>query len=217
MTSRERPSDRAVRRTRRSLIEIGDELARARREAGLSQLTVAAASGLSRSQVSRIERADHASVSLMDLGKVLAVAGLQLWVRAYPAGDAVRDAAHVATTERFLEHVKPPLTWRTEVPLPNAGDLRAWDLTVRGPDARAGVEVENRLTDFQSLERRLGRKRRDGAVDLVILVLADTRANRRAARGCLTLLRESFPTRGRAVSAALQNGRLPATDALLFV
>ena len=64
------------------------------------------------------------------------------------------------------------------MPLPNAGDRRAWDAVIGIARVRIGVEAETRARDEQELERRLSLKRRDGGVDHVILLLADTRSNR---------------------------------------
>ena len=66
-------------------------------------------------------------------------------------------------------------------------DQRAWDAVIttvaQAGDGRPrrcliGVEAETRLRDLQALQRRLALKRRDGGVDRVILLVADTRSNR---------------------------------------
>ena len=59
--------------------------------------------------------------------------------------------------------------------MPIAGDLRAWDAVITLAGRRAGCEAETAgLTDIQALERRLALKLRDGDVDVLILVVADT-------------------------------------------
>ena len=68
------------------------------------------------------------------------------------------------------------LRWRTEVPLLIPGDLRAWDATIVGPGFGVGVEAETRLRDLQAAARRTNLKQRDGELDHVILLVADTRA-----------------------------------------
>ncbi|HET9347069.1 MAG TPA: hypothetical protein VFO05_15355 [Candidatus Limnocylindrales bacterium] len=45
---------------------------------------------------------------------------------------------------------------------------------------RAGVEAETVVDDTQALDRKLALKKRDGLVDHVILLVADTPRNRRA-------------------------------------
>src|SRR5262249_16423991 len=72
------------------------------------------------------------------------------------------------------------LRWRTEVPLPIEGDLRAWDAMITGPRWRVAVEAETVIEDVQALERKLSRKQRDGGIDHVMILIADTHRNRRA-------------------------------------
>jgi len=43
---------------------------------------------------------------------------------------------------------------------------------------RIGIEAENRLTDLQSLLRRLSMKQRDGGVDRLVLLVRGTHLNR---------------------------------------
>jgi hypothetical protein len=114
-------------------------------------------------------------LTLVQVAELLAVVGLDLSCRAYPAGQPLRDAAHVRLLADFRGRLHRSLRWATEVPLPAYGDQRAWDATVTGEGWRYGVEAETRPTDAQALERRLALKRRDGGVDGVLLVLPDTR------------------------------------------
>ena len=62
--------------------------------------------------------------------------------------------------------------------MPIPGDRRV-GRGARGDGRRAGCECEQRIGDIQALERRLALKLRDGAVDVLILVVADTAGNRR--------------------------------------
>ena len=61
------------------------------------------------------------------------------------------------------------------------------------PGVRIGVEAETRARDSQDLQRRLNLKRRDGRVDHVILLLADTRHNRDFLRSCSDSFLADFP------------------------
>ena len=83
--------------------------------------------------------------------------------------------AHIALLRRLQSALGPRVGWRTEVPLPGGGDRRAWDALIGVGATRIGVETETRARDAQSLQRRLALKKRDGGVDHVILLLADTR------------------------------------------
>jgi hypothetical protein len=108
------------------------------------------------------------------------------------------------------------LAVRTEVPLPIESDLRAWDAVVRGADWSRPTEAETVLDDIQALERRLALKVRDGGVDGVILVIADTGRNRRAlaaAPGSFL----GFDRNARRVLSALAKGRDPGGSALILL
>ena len=168
---------------------------------------------------------DPGTQELVQLSRALAVVGLELSARAYPAGSPLRDRAHAELLEKLRICLHPSLRWRTEVPFPNQGDLRAWDALIDQPatpaaaasNFGAGVEAETRPRDGQELERRLAIKRRDGGVDQLILLLSDTRSNRALVRERSASLAAAFPMRTRSVVAALQAGRLPDADALILL
>jgi transcriptional regulator with XRE-family HTH domain len=186
----------------------------------LSIRQVAAASGASHQQLLRFERGDLQRVSLTDLGAWCAVVGLDLAIRAYPAGDPIRDRAQLALLERFRKRLHPSLRWRTEVPLPLDGDLRAWDAEITGgqPERwRARVEAETRIADGQALTRRMNLKARDDPDGHLILLLSDSRANRRS----LELIRDGFddqlPLRTRSILVALAAGHDPAGSGVVIL
>ncbi len=189
----------------------------ARVNAGLAQSVTARASGISRSALGRIERGQRASVGLVELSTVLAVVGLRLGASTYPDGVAHRDRGHQLVgqaTRRFLPATAP---WRTEVPFPNAGDHRSWDHMAILEGQRVAFECETRPRDGQELQRRMSQKRRDGSVDRLILVLMDTRANRRFLVDHATELAADFPTPAREVLRALAEGRPPSGDGVILV
>ncbi len=116
------------------------------------------------------------------------------------------------------------LTVRTEVPLPIDGDLRAWDAWISGCDRRVSpgsglpVEAETRFADYQAQSRRLALKMRDaGSVDMILLVVANTRANRAAVSAVGSAIRESFPIPPRQALYALGAGMHPGGSALVFL
>ena len=195
----------------------GTEIRNARVASGLSLEDVGHAVKLSYSQVGRIERAEHPSVSVVQLATIGSVVGLDLNVRFYPGGSPLRDAAHIALLERFRLRLSPELTFRTEVPLPGPGDQRAWDGMVFGAGDPAGVEAETRLSDVQALERRIALKVRDGGVSRVILVVAATRGNRLASREAAPSLEIAFPVPGRVAIQALAGGRDPGGSAIVLL
>jgi hypothetical protein len=89
---------------------------------------------------------------------------------------------------------------------------------VIGTDAwTAHVEAESRIDDAQALERKLALKQRDGQAEILILLVADTRANRAG----LAVVRPSFrtllPLDGRAILAALRAGQKPAGSGIVVL
>jgi transcriptional regulator with XRE-family HTH domain len=222
MGTRERPADRGRRRARDTLRRLGHEHRDARIGAGLSLRACAAASGASYPQLRRFERGEIERVNLPDVGAWCAVVGLDLGLRAYPAGDPIRDRAQLALLERLRVRLHPSLRWRTEVPLPIEGDLRAWDAEIGGRERpsrrwRTRVEAETRIGDGQALERKLALKLRDDPDGHLILLVADTRANRRALAALSPGLRAMFPASAREVLAALDAGRQPPGSAILVM
>lgn len=223
MTSRERPVDRGNRISTADLDRTCIELRQARVAAGLSVAAVGRAARLSASEVSRIERGRIANVSLRRLATIGAAVGLDVRVRAYPGPDPIRDIAQVRLLERLRARLPGDQSFRTEVPLPIAGDQRAWDGWIGGLQMNAGgrrglpVEAETRISDLQAQLRRLVLKMRDGDADHVLLVIADTPSNRAAIRVGGTLLRDLFPITPRRAMRAIAEGRHPAGSACIFL
>ena len=181
---------------------------------------MAAASGASHQQLLRFERGELDRVSITDVGAWCAVVGLDLAIRAYPAGDPIRDRAQLALLERLRKRLHPSQTWRTEVPLPIDRDLRAWDAEVSGRQPRhwrARVEAETRISDSQALERRLTLKLRDDPGGHLILLVSDTRANRAAIRSIRDGLTELVPLSTLELLAAVSTGRDPGASGIAIM
>jgi transcriptional regulator with XRE-family HTH domain len=217
MGTRERRVDRAVAIAARIRVAIGRELHEARVTAGLSQREVGSAVGMSHSQVSRIDRGELTNVTVEQLSRLAVAVGLELSVRLYPGSDPVRDIAHVRLLERLRGELHPSLSWRTEVPLPIEGDLRAWDAVVGGRGWRVAVEAETRIGDAQALQRRLSRKVRDGGVAHVVLLVADTVRNREAVAASGSGLLAMFPGGARAALDALRTGTDPGQSGIVML
>ena len=216
MVAREDPADRGRRRCREAVRRAATDGRLARVGAGLSQGDVGRAIGASHARVGRFERGEVEYPGLEFLGAYCAAVGLELTLRAYPAWDPIRDAGQSRLLERFRRRIHASLGWATEVPLPLLGDLRAWDALIRGRTWRIGVEGETVLNDAQAVERRLALKRRDGAVDHVILLLADTARNRRALAAAPAAF-VGLPLRTREVLAALRDGRDPGQSGIVVL
>lgn len=195
---------------------IGEELRRARITSGTSQTAVGVAAKVSRSTEARYEAGDFEAATIVGAAELLACVGLGLSVSTYPLGDPPRDRRNALLVGTLIEHVAPPLVWRTEVPLPNAGDARGWDVTLTGRRRRTGVEFERVLRDVQATSRRIALKRRDGGVDYLLVVIEDTRANRRVLRDWPTFLPELPRLPTEQVLAALEAGTHPGDGIVLL-
>jgi hypothetical protein len=220
MTSRERPDDRGRRRVREALRRLGVEHRDMRTSAGLSLRDCGDASGASWTQLWRFEHREVERVNLPDVGAWFAVLGLDLVLKAYPAGDPIRDKGQLALLERLRRRLHPGLRWRTDVPLPIEGDLRAWDADIRGTVPRrwrARVEAETRIGDVQALERKLMLKNRDDIDGHLIVLVSETRMNRRSLDTLSTGLRELLPLGPRQLLAALGAGHEPPGSGIVVL
>jgi hypothetical protein len=79
------------------------------------------------------------------------------------------------------------------------------------------AEVETRVGDAQAQMRRLTLKMRDAEVEHLLLVVADTPANRRAVVAAWTVLDGMFPISARKALAALAAGHYPGGSSLIFI
>lgn len=224
MPTIERARARGARHARTSLAAIADELREARLAAGMSQQHVASVAGLTQSRVSRTERCQRLPPRIDELARHCAALGLRLSLRAYPDASPVRDAAQLRLLARLRAQLGPGLRWRSEVPVGGEGDLRAWDvvLDARGagapePAASVGIDAETRLRDIQALQRRVELKRRDSGVDIVALLLADTKHNRAVLRAYRTALTSTFPLDTAAVMSALRRGQIPRASGIVIL
>ena len=217
MGGRQGPIERERARGEVARTSTGLDIRGARIQHGLSLEDIGRPARLSAAQVSRIERGLVHSLDLERLAILCAAVGLELAVRAYPAGDPVRDAAHLALLRRLRARLHPIVRWRTEVPLPIPGDLRAWDAVLAVEGRRMGVEAETRPRDVQALERRLALKMRDGGIELVILLLAATRSNRLLVRTHADALAERFPVSGTRALELLGAGIVPGGSSIVLL
>lgn len=197
--------------------QIGDDIRIARLGAGLSQSVAGRSVDMSHAQMGRIERGVLRNLTVDQACRAAAAVGLRLTARTWPDGDPVRDAPHLGLLGRFRARLPAEATWRTEVPLPLPGDRRAWDAVIGLAGRRAGCEAETSLKDIQALERRAALKLRDGDVDVLILLVADTAANRQVLRVHRAVLRTLLPMDGRDVMASLRSGALPGANGLVVL
>jgi transcriptional regulator with XRE-family HTH domain len=215
MGTRERPRDRGHRRTREQLDRIAADIRLARVGSGLSLRDVAAAAGIDHTFLWRFERRRQ-DLSSRDLSAVCEAVGLDLVIRAYLGGDAIRDAAHARLLARLRTRIHPSLRWSTEVPVARPGDLRAWDAVVRGPGWRIVVEAETAVRDVQALERKVALKVRDGGNPHLVLLVADTAGNRRAIAAATAAFAD-LPLRNRQLLKDLRRGTDPRSSGILIL
>lgn len=197
--------------------QIGEDIRIARLAAGLSQSDAGRAVGMSHAQLGRIERGVLRDLTVDQACRAAAAVGLRLTAKTWPDGDPVRDGGQLGLLGRFRARLPVEATWGTEVPLPIPGDRRAWDAVIGLASRRAGCEAETSLRDMQALERRAALKLRDGDVDVLILLVADTAANRQVLRVHREVLRTLLPMDGREVMASLRAGLLPGANGLVVL
>ena len=216
MATRETPAARGERRARFLRNRLAQELTSARRGAGLSMREVARRIGASHATVAKVERGDPGLMTLDLVARWAAVLGFELASSVHPSGDPVRDRGHLVLLTRLRARIPNAPNWRVEVPVPITGDLRSGDAMVTVDTGDVLVEAETRLDDLQAVLRKGAAKARDlGAVRLVLLV-ADTRHNRRVIRDHPEL-RERFPIDTRTCLARLAKGQDLGGDALVIL
>ncbi|MGI8998804.1 MAG: helix-turn-helix domain-containing protein [Candidatus Limnocylindria bacterium] len=146
MPFRIRPLDEAIRRSNRDTIELGEELATARRTCGATQADVARALGWSPSKVRRIERGQRKSVTHLELACFASVVGRRYSGRMFIGTTRLRDATQLEMIGGYRA-MAAGCGWncRIEDPIPITGDLRAFDLMLRATEQRVAHEFISRL------------------------------------------------------------------------
>ena len=210
--------DEARRHGQRRWQELLRELRDARLANGLSQQAVANALGVSRSLLSQWER-DRGVPDAATLAAWGAAVGLDVSVRAFPVGPALRDAAQLRYLRRARIRIGEAWSWDTEVRVTprDSRDHRSIDAVLRREAITIGLEVITRLTDAQAQVRAALRKREDAGLTRVILALADTRHNRAAVAAAQPTLAPGFPASPRRVLHDLRQGVVPPGNGVIFV
>ncbi len=217
MPNRSRAIDEALRAWTRQRTALADELLTARRILGATQRQVAAVVGVSGSEVSRRERGRRVNIGTRSLVEHAAAVGLRVSITAHPVGGGVRDAAQLRYLARFLDRVSADFGRQLEAAVPLPGDLRAVDALLVAPGCRIAVEVITRLGDIQAQVRAVQLKARDIGATRLVIVVAATRANRRALDDARAALGAAFDLDTRRVMFALAAGRQPERDAVVLV
>jgi hypothetical protein len=165
-----------------------------------------------------LEALEYLSVPLVRLAEIASLLGLELSATLHPVGDPIRDNGHQVLGARFREAVSSAWTVVAELPLPGPSELRSWDLVLRLARRQVvGVELETRIRDIQALVRKMRARERDGGVDELLLVLADTRVNRRLVDELCEALGDRYATSPRRMLTALRAGEpVPGSGLLLL-
>jgi transcriptional regulator with XRE-family HTH domain len=216
MPTRETAIPRAAARTLEILRRAGGELRIARTAAGMSSRDLGRLTGISHTQVIRIERGLAPHVDFGVIARMASALGHELAVAIHLVSAPVRDKAHIALLRRFAVRLHKSVRWRTEVPIPIPGDRRSADAVASAAAFDAVIEAETRVHDVQAAQRRLRSKQRDLDARRAILLLADTRHNR-AVIDAVPEIRERFPIPTRACMAALARGEDPGGDCLVIL
>jgi hypothetical protein len=155
---------------------------------------------------------------LEDLASIGSIVGLGFSSRLVPAPGRLRDAAQLRYINRYCATVAAG-GWRPfiEAPVSGGGDPRAFDLVMVSRGVRVAHEFITRLRDVQAQVRPILRKAGDAAVDALVLVVADTHANRTAVREAGEAMRAAFPRSGRDILREMRAGRCPTGNGLVFL
>lgn len=197
--------------------DAGRELCLARHMAGATMQQVVERIGCSKSTVSRIERGRSPRVTLERIVLIGAAVGLRPSLRFFPTQRPVRDEGQMELLAAFTRRMHPAWLHRHELPMPRAGDLRAADQVSSIQGCRILVEAYRRFVDYQAQVRAVRGKQRDLGTERVVIVVEDTRVNRRAIQAAGAELRRSFPLAARKLFAALAAGQDPGADALVLL
>lgn len=216
MANRFRGRNEAVRLWHATARQIGDELRAARIVLGITQREVGEAIGVSSSEISRRELGHSPRRTGEKLALHAAAVGLKLWIRLFPVGGGVRDAAQARYIAAFVARVGRWWSVTLEAVIPQTGDLRAVDILMVSGPIRLAVEVITRLSDLQAQVRAAQTKARDISASRLILVIADTHANARILREAHATLAPSFDLDARHVLRELEAGRDPGRDAVIL-
>ncbi len=101
--------------------------------------------------------------------------------------------------------------------VPIAQDLRAADAVIQSGTVRIMVEAFTRLADAQAQLRAVHVKARDMGIGRVVIVVAATKANRRALAEAASVLAADFPLGTKATLAALTAGRDPGANGVVVI
>jgi hypothetical protein len=217
MATKETRLERGRRRGRSVAGRLMAELIATRQTLNVSQRALALELRRSQSALARLEHLRKLDrVSFVEVAEMASILGLELGAALHPIGDPIRDAGHQVLIKRFRAIRASTIKVLAEVPLPNPGDRRSWDLLLRIVHQRVGVEAETRIRVAQRLVRKVRERQSEGGADALLLVLAESAVNRRLLPDLLEALGPRFATPPRLILKGLRGGQpLPGSGVIL--
>jgi transcriptional regulator with XRE-family HTH domain len=194
-------------------IRFGGDVRLLRHRKGWRQLDLAAAAGVSRGVVARVEAGRASRVTVATLERIAAPLGARVGVRLLWQGeglDRLRDAAHASLVERTLRALGAN-GWQTapEVSFSVYGERGSIDVLAFHPATAAliVVEVKSTVPDVQATLVVLDRKQRLGTGIAAergwratsvgrLLVVGESRTARRRIEAHATTFGTAFPQQG---------------------
>ena len=201
---------------------------------GWRQEDLAGVAGVSRSQVGRIERGEGGRLPVDALDRVAGALGGRADLRLLWQGeglDRLLDEAHARLVEWVVRRLKA-LGWEVavEVSFARNGERGSIDVLAFHPGRRAllVIEVKSVTPDMQAMLGGLDRKARlgpaiarergwDPATVARVLVLGDTRTNRRRLDGHEATVRSALPAGTREIARWVADPVAPAPAGVWFV
>ena len=239
-SARRRSGTQLIGSRRRALYlaqRLGTSLREARLAAGLKQQRVAELTHVSQPEISRLERGEGATASILTWAAVAAASGTELaaFLEEMPGASRPRDYEHLKRQQVVAEFAKPG-GWRAAIEhgvTSGHGRQRSIDVLLERPSRReiAVVEIWDWFDDvgaaWRGLDAKVAAVRRDRAarellgadpwrVSGLIVVRATVR-NRALVREFAGLFRVRFPARNRAWLAALASHGSAMPDSLGFL
>jgi transcriptional regulator with XRE-family HTH domain len=215
-------------------VRLGNAFRALRIRRGWRQADVAAAAGVSRSAVSRLERGQLDALTVVAIRRIAAVFdGRVDLIPRWQGGDLGRllNERHGAMHEAMAGQLGTLPDWipEPEVSFSIYGERGVIDILCWHPGRRMllVIELKTELVDVNELMGGVDRKRRlaadvarsrgwEPAAVSVWVVLADSRTNRRHVARHQAVLRSKFPVDGRSVPAWLRDPSAPIS-ALSFL
>ena len=198
MPTRDRPGDRGRRAARYpGRRDWRPTPARHASRAGLSQEAIGEAMGVSHSRVGRFERGERGALTRISWVPTSRLLGMDLSLRAYPSADPLRDGASARcssgcaarSTRRSAGGRKSPSPFRVTCGRGTRKFDRPTDPGASGSKPRCGSPTARRSSAGSRC------KLRDGGEGHLLLLVADTRANRLAMPSLVVALQDAAPTR----------------------